>query len=130
MPEVPRLDSFVDARGEIRDLLRDCQLDSVTQITRVKGAVGGNHWHEQSTQWIYIVYGILRVVTHNPGDSHHEDTLYFEGDFFFDPPGQRHAWEARTDLCCLVFTQGPRSGTHYESDTHRLAPAERLIPTD
>lgn len=105
-------DTFQDERGLIHDWFGP--LDAVTHITTVKGAVRGNHLHERTTQWTFVLKGKLLIangltetkvgplgmVKHNPGDP--------------------HAWMALEDTECLVFTRGPRSGENYESDTIRL----------
>lgn len=106
-------DSFTDERGVIQDLLVE-PVDSVTRIHTVKGAVRGNHVHHRTTQWTYILSGSLLVVS---GDS---ETVAGPGDMLIDLPGVPHAWKALVDTDVLVFTQGPRSGANYESDTDRL----------
>jgi quercetin dioxygenase-like cupin family protein len=106
-------DTFIDERGVIQDLLTE-PIDAVTRIRTVKGAVRGNHVHRRTTQWTYVLTGSLLVAS---GDS---ETIAGPGDMLVDEPGTPHAWKALEDTDCLVFTQGPRSGADYESDTHRL----------
>lgn len=137
-PEV--LEAFTDDRGEIRDLLRDTKIDSVTYLFTKKGAVRGNHYHPRTWQWTYVMSGRLRVETREvmshrvasrrPGDmtagaQHSAEAP--AGTFLVDPPLQAHAWEGLEDTTVLVFTQGPRSGLGYESDTVRLDEDDRLI---
>jgi quercetin dioxygenase-like cupin family protein len=118
-------DRFEDERGVIQDLL-DGPIDAVTEIVTKKGAVRGNHTHNETTQWTYIVFGELQVVTRAPGGEPFSET-YSTGDLICEEPGVAHAWKALTDTIVLVFTRGPRSGADYESDTQRLAPEDRLI---
>ena len=123
---MPELGRFEDDRGVIQDLLAG-PLDSVTEIFTRKGAVRGNHTHNETTQWTYIVGGQLRVVTRAPGgEAFTED--YGHGDRVCEEPGIAHAWQALEDTTVLVFTRGPRSGANYGSDTQRLAPEDRLLP--
>ena len=137
-PEV--FDAFTDDRGEIRDLLRDANLDSVTYLFTKKGAVRGNHYHPRTWQWTYVMSGRLRVVTSEvmrngvPSGRSSDMTAGVQqsaeapaATFLIDPPNQAHAWEALEDTAVLVFTQGPRSGLGYESDTIRLDEDNRLI---
>jgi quercetin dioxygenase-like cupin family protein len=107
-------DRFEDGRGVIQDLLIT-PLDAVTQIFTRKGAIRGNHYHQHTTQWTYVVSGRLRMVT-----SRGEDHVYEPGEMVCDLPGVAHAWQALEDTTVLVFTRGPRSGVDYESDTERL----------
>jgi quercetin dioxygenase-like cupin family protein len=104
--------SFEDGRGKIQDLI-DGPIDSVTRITTVAGAVRGNHFHKQTTQWTYVISGSLLV-------SNGLERLMGPGEIVVDRPGQPHAWKAIEDTDCLVFTRGPRSGENYEQDTFRL----------
>jgi quercetin dioxygenase-like cupin family protein len=115
-----------DDRGVIQDLLVT-PLDAVTEIRTRKGAIRGNHVHSETTQWTYVVSGLLRVVTQQGGGPL-RDQVHGPGDMACEQPGVAHAWEALEDTTVLVFTKGPRSGTAYESDTFRLLEAERLLP--
>lgn len=118
----PKLGRFEDERGVIQDLLG--KTDSVTQIFTKKGHVRGNHTHHETTQWTYVVSGTLLALS--APDVVHE-TVVGPGEMIEEKLGIPHAWQALTDCTVLVFTQGPRSGASYESDTERLAPEDRLI---
>lgn len=108
-------DRFEDERGVIQDLL--ATIDCVTEITTKKGAVRGNHIHEKTIQWTYVVSGLLQVATDN---GHVHTREYGPGELIPELPGIPHAWKALEDTKVLVFTRGPRSGQAYESDTVRL----------
>lgn len=118
----PKLGRFEDERGVIQDLLG--KVDSVTQIFTRRGSVRGNHVHHETTQWTYVVSGVLKAYS-RPDVVH--DQTHISGDLIEERPGIPHAWQAMTDCTVLVFTQGPRSGADYESDTVRLAPEDHLI---
>lgn len=114
-------DRFEDERGVIQDLFG--QLDGVTEIFTRKGAVRGNHLHQFTTQWTYVVSGLLLVAS-EPDVV--QTRVYEPGEMVFEPPGIPHAWQALEDTRVLVFTKGPRSGEAYETDTLRLEYA--LLP--
>ena len=116
---------YEDERGTIEDLLEG-PLDSVTRIWTRQGAVRGNHTHNETTQWTYVVSGSLQVVTRRPGGEPFTEVVGI-GDLVCEEPGIEHAWKALEDTVVLVFTRGPRSGANYESDTQRLAPEDRLL---
>lgn len=103
---------FEDKRGKIEDLLGP--VDAVTRIHTVKDAIRGNHFHEHTTQWTYILSGRLLMAT---GVYKH---LAEPGKLVLHNAGEAHAWKALEDTDCLVFTKGPRSGENYESDVIRL----------
>src|SRR5450631_2416525 len=116
--------NHTDVRGAITDLLG--KVDAVTEITTRKGAIRGNHYHHDTTQWTYVVKGRLRVVTETLPGAPIQGVLR-AGELMESPPGERHAWQALVDTTVLVFTQGPRSGADYETDVTRLEDESRLI---
>lgn len=109
-------DRFEDERGVIQDLLGS--VDAVTEIFTRAGAVRGNHVHELTTQWTYVVYGVL-LVAWDGGDGI-RTREYGPHSMIEEKAGIPHAWKALEDTRVLVFTRGPRSGEAYESDTRRL----------
>jgi quercetin dioxygenase-like cupin family protein len=111
-------DRFEDHRGVIEDLLIT-PLDGVTRIVTHQGAVRGNHVHNRTTQWAYVVSGRLAVVTEE--DGYRKRREYGPGEMSCEEPGVPHAWVALEDTVCLVFTRGPRTGGEgYEDDVVRL----------
>jgi quercetin dioxygenase-like cupin family protein len=121
---IPLYEAFIDERGEIRDLLRDVAIDSVTLIRSSKGAIRGNHYHRETEQYTYVLEGKLQWVTQLPG-SGPEEHVAVPGDLILSPADERHAMQAIEDSVFLVFTHGPRSGANYEQDTFRLE--QRLL---
>ena len=111
-------DRFEDHRGVIQDLLTE-PLDSVTEIFTRKGAVRGNHTHNETVQWTYVATGVLRSVRLDPSGVK-ADITFGPGSLIKEPAGWPHAWQAVEDTTVLVFTRGPRSGENYENDTQRL----------
>ena len=119
-------DRFEDERGVIQDLITQ-PIDAVTEIFTWAGGVRGNHVHNATTQFTYIVSGSLQVTHRTPGREP-VTRVHSAGDMLCDRPGVAHAWLALENTTVLVFTRGPRSGANYEDDVVRLAPEERLIP--
>jgi quercetin dioxygenase-like cupin family protein len=109
-------DRFEDHRGVIQDIVLD-RVDAVTEIFTRKGCVRGNHVHERTVQWTYIVRGELLVAS-MPDVL--QTRVAVAGDLIREDPGIPHAWKAIEDTTVLVFTRGPRSGADYEKDTVRL----------
>lgn len=106
-----------DERGFIEDLLGPT--DSLTRIFTEKGMVRGNHIHEHTTQWVYVMWGKLLVVSQlaNAMMNHQE---YGPGMLSREDPNIPHAWRALETCLVLVFTRGPRAGENYEDDVIRL----------
>lgn len=117
-------DRFEDERGVIQDLLAG-PIDSVTAIFTRAGHVRGNHVHPHTHQWLYVVDGEL-LVSHDG----QEFKVHHDGALIAEPADKPHAWRAITDCHVLVFTQGPRSGENYESDTVRLPEEKWLLHSD
>jgi quercetin dioxygenase-like cupin family protein len=112
--------SFEDDRGAIIDLLENENINAVTIVTFKRGAIRGNHYHEHTTQWNYVMSGRIRLVSQVPGEAIKESILE-KGEFAVTGPNVRHALVGLEDSSVMVFTKGPRGGKEYESDTFRLA---------
>ncbi|ADH85083.1 polysaccharide biosynthesis C-terminal domain-containing protein [Desulfurivibrio alkaliphilus] len=119
--------AFADARGEIVDIVEKIPFDSLTVITSRQGAVRGNHYHRETTQYTFILAGKCRYRSQKP-DQPAEEAIMVKGDLAVSPPLESHAFEALEDSVLLAFCQGPRSGSQYETDTFRLV--EPLIPSN
>jgi quercetin dioxygenase-like cupin family protein len=113
--------AYADQRGVITDILQHTPVDSVTIITCVKGAMRGNHYHEESVQYSYVLSGRLRAFVQQPGQPVETADL-IPGDLLMSPPLERHAIHALEDSVVLVITRGPRGGRNYEADTIRVEP--------
>jgi quercetin dioxygenase-like cupin family protein len=109
-------DRFEDDRGVIQDLFTG--VDAVTEIFTKAGAVRGNHVHEKTIQWTYVISGEMTFYRLED-DGLHQVTKG-PGDMVTELPGIPHAWKAVQDTKVFVFTKGPRSGEDYETDTTRL----------
>lgn len=119
MEKIPVVPSFKDERGEIIDLLENENINAVTIVTFHKGAVRGNHYHKETTQWNYLMSGSIKLVSQVPSQEV-EETIMKPGDFIVTGPNVRHALVGLADSQLMVFTKGPRGGKEYESDTFRL----------
>jgi mannose-6-phosphate isomerase-like protein (cupin superfamily) len=111
--------NHADGRGEIIDLIEGERVDAVTIVRFNKGAVRGNHVHDHTTQWNYLMSGRIRMVSRMPGEAAEEMVLEPGGLVVLDPT-ESHAFEALLDSDLMVFTRGPRGGKEYLSDTRRL----------
>jgi quercetin dioxygenase-like cupin family protein len=108
-----------DDRGVIIDLVENSNINAVTYITLKRGAVRGNHYHKKTTQWNYVIAGEIKFVT-QADDEPVKEAILGKGDFAVTEPMEKHALVGLQDAEILVFTQGPRGGKEYESDTFRL----------
>lgn len=111
--------SFEDERGVIIDLIEGEDINAVTAVTIKKGAVRGNHYHKETTQWNYVMSGKVKLISRIPGDEAVE-TILNKGDLAATFPNEHHAIEGMEDSDIIVFTKGPRGGKGYETDTIRL----------
>ncbi len=111
--------NFKDARGEITDLLEGKNVNAVTRITFTKGSVRGNHFHKETTQWNYLIRGKVKILV-QVGDGAIKEIILQPGDLVSTAPMEKHAIVGIEESDLLVFTEGPRGGKEYESDTFRL----------
>lgn len=113
--------AFSDDRGDITDLVYKEEFDAVTLIKSKKGAIRGNHYHKETTQYSYILSGKIRAYSQKP-DMKVESAVLEAGDMMLSRPFERHALHAIEDSVILIITKGPRNGTDYEADTYRVEP--------
>jgi len=118
---------FEDSRGKITDILEKEPIEHITHITFKKGAIRGNHYHQESVQYCYMLQGKLKIVT-QVGNGEIESAVLIPGDLALTPIGEKHAFEALEDSEAMVFTKGVRGGVDYEKDTYRLTGNDALIP--
>ena len=85
----------------------------------MQGAVRANHYHKKTTQWNYVISGRIKLVTQFE-DEAVQETILEKGDLVMTVPFEKHALVGIEDSELLVFTEGPRAGKDYESDTFRL----------
>jgi len=111
--------SFEDDRGIIKDILIHEPVDAITLIQSKKGVVRGNHFHKDTTQWVYVLSGKLQYLTQKENEPVIEQ-LVNSGDLIVAEPMEKHALIATEDTEFFVFTKGPRGGDSYEDDTYRL----------
>ncbi|MBF0355158.1 MAG: hypothetical protein HQL43_07985 [Alphaproteobacteria bacterium] len=111
--------NFEDDRGAIKDIMFREPVDHVTVITSKAGVVRGNHFHNETVQWVYLASGSLKSLTRKDNGAV-EVTALKPGDLILTEAGEQHALEALEDSTFFVFTRGPRGGQDYESDTFRL----------
>ena len=111
--------SFEDDRGTIKDVLIRQPIDAITIIRSKKGVVRGNHFHKDTTQWVYAQSGQLRSLTQKDNEPVVEQIVN-PGDLLVAEPWEKHVLVAIEDSEFFVFTRGPRGGDSYEDDTFRL----------
>lgn len=120
---------FSDDRGTISDILERETVNSVTIITSRAGAVRGNHYHRETTQYVFVVQGRLRFTCQKPGGPR-RSFVADSGTLVTSEPYDRHAMRALEDVVFLTMSRGPRGGAEYESDTFRLEGDEILDRAD
>jgi quercetin dioxygenase-like cupin family protein len=111
--------NFEDKRGKIIDLIENENINSVTYVSFTPGAIRGNHFHKETTQYNYVLKGKIRMLIQT-GNASPVEAFLEKGDFVVCVPNERHAFQALEDSELMVFTRGPRGGKEYESDTFRL----------
>jgi mannose-6-phosphate isomerase-like protein (cupin superfamily) len=117
--------NYSDDRGTIRDIFSHQPKEHCTIITSVQGSIRGNHYHEHTTQYTYIIEGMMVMLSQQVdvdgqlmGDS--ESVELKSGDLVTHSPYEAHAFKATQDCIFLVFADGIRGGKKYEDDVIRL----------
>lgn len=108
-----------DPRGTITDILDGVPVECVTLLTSRKGAVRGNHYHNKTTQYTYVLKGRFKLYTQRAGQRI-AARVVGTGELVITPPKERHAFVALENSLLIACAHGPRSGRSYEADTYRL----------
>ena len=112
--------NFRDHRGVIIDLLEKKKINAITYITQKKGKIRGNHFHNKTIQWNYLIKGKIKLIAKRKNRKI-KITILSKGDLVVTSIKESHAIKALKDSAYLVFTRGPRGGKEYENDTFRLS---------
>jgi dTDP-4-dehydrorhamnose 3,5-epimerase-like enzyme len=114
----PKLGKSLDERGDIVDIFYNKSINHGCIINSKPYAVRGNHYHEKTTQYTYIISGSM---TYAARELNSDSTSYLHvipGDFIISEPNEIHAMKAGQDGCMFIaFAEGPRGGEDYETDT-------------
>lgn len=119
--------SFEDERGIIRDITTHTLVDAITYLTFKKGSVRGNHYHNKTVQYDYILSGSLLYRTKADANAPMEEKIVEAGDLITQPFPHRHVYKALENSVMLSCTLGPRQGAEFESDVVRLTGKDKLI---
>jgi dTDP-4-dehydrorhamnose 3,5-epimerase-like enzyme len=114
-PEV----AHADERGSIIDILAGIEVNYATVISSKKGVVRGNHYHQKTIQWVYVLRGQLQALSRRP-DENVQEAILNSGDLLENQPHEEHTLVALEDSEFLVLTSGLRGGKDYEKDTYRV----------
>ena len=128
---LPPLESHSDLRGRIVDIFYDHNIDHVAIIDSAPQVLRGNHYHKESTQHMLMIKGSLEYWYKPLGlEVDPQMIIAKEGDLVSTPPYEVHALVIREEgNQFIVFSEGVRGGTDYESDTFRvdnIVPKEKL----
>ena len=121
------LGSFQDDRGSIVDIFYKKAINHGCIISNNPGAVRGNHYHNHTVQYTYVIAGDLTYYS-QPADKSEPVSTYVAvtGDVIISEPNEIHAMKAGEYGCVFIaFAEGPRGGEDYETDTIRV---DSIIP--
>jgi oxalate decarboxylase/phosphoglucose isomerase-like protein (cupin superfamily) len=121
------LGAHCDPRGTIIDIFYKKSINHGCIITNTPGAVRGNHYHNKTIQYTYVISGKLTYYS-QPVDKSKPVEIFFAmpGDFIISDPLEIHAMKAGEEGCTFIaFAEGPRGGEDYETDTIRV---DSIIP--
>lgn len=112
--------NFKDKRGSIMDLIVNRPFEHCVLITCNKGAVRGNHFHRNSAQSDFVLFGKMNVYSRKKGSNKIEKITVSQNDLTHFEKGEAHEQVALNKCVFLSFVKGPRGGNNYEKDTFRL----------
>lgn len=95
-----------DARRTLTQLFT-FPIKQVNEYHAKKGAILGNHYHKQTTEFFHITKGTL---------VYNGDRILNKGITFVVKPGEKHCLECLTDVSMLTFLSKPY--TKEDTDTY------------
>tara|TARA_R110000822_G_scaffold8451_11_gene33210 strand:+ start:3819 stop:4238 length:420 start_codon:yes stop_codon:yes gene_type:complete len=123
------LELHTDDRGSIVDIFYNDKIEHVAVIHSDPNILRGNHYHKYSTQHMLMTRGSLEYWWKPAGSDEPAKMIVARvGDLVSTPPNEIHALVIREDgNQFIVFSEGVRGGTDYESDTFRV---DSIVPQD
>jgi len=119
----PGLEFHKDDRGTIADVFFNTQIHHVAVVNSKANSLRGNHYHKHSTQHMLMTKGRMEYWYKPVGSSEPSQMVMVNiGDVISTPPNEIHALRYLDDEESefIVFSEGPRGGPDYESDTFRV----------
>jgi mannose-6-phosphate isomerase-like protein (cupin superfamily) len=116
------LERHTDDRGVIADIFYNTQIHHVAVVNTKPHSLRGNHYHKESTQHMLMTKGRMEYWYKPVGSTEPSQMVMVEvGDLVSTPPGEIHALRYLDDAESefIVFSEGPRGGADYETDTFR-----------
>lgn len=118
---VPIDSGFIDARGEIKNLLLT-PITSVAEIRSARGAVRANHYHLTDWHYAYVVSGQVLYFERDIDSKDMPTPMEINpGQMFFTPPMREHAMLFTQDSVIMTFAKNIRSHENHESDLVRVS---------
>lgn len=112
--------AFKDKRGEIIDILEE-KVQHVGMVTFSKrGIQRGNHYHQRSIQYSYVLTGKIKLVTSNVDGRNKQQFIQGPGTLSMIPPKVVHTYISMAPSSMLDLTTLSRKANGYEEDTHRI----------
>jgi dTDP-4-dehydrorhamnose 3,5-epimerase-like enzyme len=119
-PDVPLPEPFADERGNITNLLFT-PINSVADISSVRGSVRANHYHRTDWHYTLVSSGKVAYFEREIGSTEvPEPRIYGPGQMFFTPPMREHAMLFLEDSLILTFAKNVRNHENHEADVVRV----------
>ena len=112
---------FKDDRGIIADVIYKNQINHIGYISSKKNSIRGNHFHKKTTQYNFVLDGIINYYSKTKKQKKIKVTKLKKGDLILTKPNEIHAFKTISSKSIfMVFTVGIRGGKDYEKDTYRV----------
>ena len=116
------LECHKDERGTIVDLFFNENINHVAKIDSKPNSIRGNHYHKETTQHMLMTQGSLEYWYKPVGSTEPAKMVLAKvGDIVSTGPYEIHALKISPEGNeFIVFSEGLRGGSDYESDTFRV----------
>lgn len=112
---------YTDERGQIKDILNE-NLKHVGIISTEKDAIRGNHYHETSKQYTYLLSGKIKILLAKvDSPTKIEKIILSPGELVTIPPLTIHKFKALEKSVFIEMDSKTRAGSGYEDDLIRVS---------
>ena len=118
---------FKDSRGSLKKILKksnmskDLNIDEAYVLYSEKGAIRGNHYHKETTEYFCVLKGSIKFAMKGFGKEYIEEISIHEGDNIVIevPPLTAHAIINEEDEKAIVLVLSTREYDENSTDTYK-----------
>lgn len=106
------MDKYIDARGEIINILQGKNIRGVSLIFSKKGSVRSNHYHEKDWHYLYVISGKMEYLERPVGSDKGKADVIHAGEIVFSAPMMVHKTVFLEDTWLICLSKEQKDENH------------------